>query len=105
MIFRRKKAAAVPVTWRRIVGEAAVLGGLHVAAAQGLARANVLEHLLSPGAGSRVALGVTAVFLLLRGFTLVLAPGWVLARLWLWWTRLRVERLAGKAADDQGVRE
>lgn len=54
-----------------------------------LARMDMQEHMLSPGTDSRVALGVTAMFLLLRSFVLVAAPGWVLARLWLRATRGR----------------
>jgi hypothetical protein len=87
MIFTRKRRVSQPPTWRRIVLEAAALVMLHFIAAQILARANLLEHLLSPGADSRLALGVTAMFMLLRAFTLVLAPGWVLARFWLFWTK------------------
>ena len=75
-----------PPTLRRILIEAAVLIAVHFALLQLLARANLLEHLLAPGADSRVALGVTAAFLLLRVFVLVLTPGWLLARLWLWAT-------------------
>lgn len=89
MIFRRKKHPAPPVTCRRILLEALALVALHFLAAQALARASLLEHLLSPGTDSRLALGVTAVFMLLRAFTLALAPGWVLARLWLCSTRPR----------------
>lgn len=89
MIFSGKRRITQPPTWRRIVLEAASLALLHFIAAQILARANLLEHLLSPGADSQLALGVTAVFMLLRAFTLVLGTGWVLARLWLLWTRPR----------------
>lgn len=89
MIFRGKRRDTAPPTCRRIVLEATVLALLHFIAAQMLARADLLEHLLSPGAGSRLALGVTAVFMLLRAFTLVFGAGWVLARLWLLWTRPR----------------
>lgn len=74
---------------RRILIEAAVLVAVHFVLLQILARVNLLEHLLAPGADSRVALGVTAVFLLLRVFLFVFAPGWLLARLWLWATRPR----------------
>ena len=83
MMFSGKRSVIQPPTWRRIVLEAASLALLHFIAAQLLARGNLLEHLLSPGADSRLALGVTAVFMLLRAFALVLAPGWILARLWL----------------------
>lgn len=74
-------------TLRRILLEAAVLVVVHFVFLQGLARVNLLEHLLAPGADSRLALGVTATFLLLRVFLLVFAPGWLLARLWFWVTR------------------
>ena len=72
---------------RRILVEAVSLVAVHFALLLLLARVNLLEHLLAPGAGSRFALAVTAVFLLLRLFLLVLAPGWLLARIWLWATR------------------
>ena len=72
---------------RRILGEAVALVVVHFALLQILARVNLLEHLLAPGAGSRFALGVTAVFLLLRFFLFVFAPGWLVARLWLWATQ------------------
>ena len=76
-----------PPTLRRILVEAAVLVAVHFVLLQILARVNLLEHLLAPGADSRLALGVTAAFLLLRVFLFVFAPGWLLARLWLWTTR------------------
>ena len=72
---------------RRILIEAAVLVAVHFVLLQILARVNLLEHLLAPGADSRFALGVTAVFLLLRVLLFVFTPGWLLARLWLWATQ------------------
>lgn len=72
---------------RRILIEAAVLVAVHFVLLQILARVNLLEHLLAPSADSHVALGVTAVFLLLRVFLFVFAPGWLLVRLWLRVTR------------------
>ena len=53
----------------------------------GLMHARILDHLLSPGSDSKIALGVITGFFLLRMFVLLFAPGWLLARLWLWWTR------------------
>ena len=75
-----------PPTLRRILIESSALVAVHYALLQILARVNLLEHLLAPGANSRFALFVTAAFLLLRVFVLVLTPGWLLARLWLWAT-------------------
>lgn len=72
---------------RRILIEAATLVAVHFVLLQILARVNLLEHLLAPGADSRRALGVTAAFLLLRVFLFVFAPGWLMARLWLWATQ------------------
>ncbi|HLP07169.1 MAG TPA: hypothetical protein VK178_03325 [Opitutaceae bacterium] len=77
---------------RRILIEAAALVAVHFVLLRILARANLLEHLLAPGADSRFALGVTAVFLLLRVFFFVFVPGWLLVRLWLWATRIRADR-------------
>lgn len=76
-----------PPSLRRILIEAVVLVVVHAVLLHVLARVHLLEHLLAPGAGSLVALPVTAVFLLLRLFLLVFAPGWVIARLWLWATQ------------------
>ncbi len=76
-----------PPSLRRILLEAVVLVAAHFVLLQILSRVNLLEHLLAPGAGSRFALGITAVFLLLRGFLFVVAPGWLFVRLWLWATR------------------
>ena len=81
----------LPPTVRRILAEAAVLVLLHGIALRLLAQARLMEHLLSPGSQSRWAVVATVMFLLLRMFVLVLAPGWVLARLWLRATRSRVE--------------
>ncbi len=78
-----------PPTIRRILVEAAILGLLHEAAIRLLAHARLMEHLLSPGSQSLWAVVATAMFLLLRMFLLVLAPGWVLARLWLRATRAK----------------
>jgi hypothetical protein len=78
-----------PPTFRRILAEAVVLMLLHEVAIRLLARWRLMEHLLSPGSQSRWAINATVMFLLLRMFLLVLAPGWVLARLWLRATRNR----------------
>ncbi len=78
-----------PPTLRRIVAEAAALLALHFVLVLILARVRLLEHLLSPGPESRVALAVTAMFLMLRIFVLVLLPGWVVARVWLLASRPR----------------
>lgn len=88
-----------PPSLRRILIEAAVLVLAHFALLQVLARVNLLEHLLAPGAGSRGALGITVVFLLLRGFLFVFAPGWVAVRLWLWATRPRAEFSRSKGGE------
>jgi hypothetical protein len=79
-----------PPTLLRIVIEFVAIILLQLALAHALMRFRVLDHLLSPGRDSAVALGVTAAFLLLRMFVLLFAPGWFLARLWLWMSRLRV---------------
>jgi hypothetical protein len=76
-----------PPTLRRILLEFAALALLHFALLEVLARVRVLDHLLAPGPGSRAALAVTAFFLLLRFFLLTLAPSWLAARLWLYFTR------------------
>jgi hypothetical protein len=81
-----------PPTLGRIVGDAAILLALHFTLAHVLAHARLLEHLLSPGPGSRLALAATATFLLLRFFVLVLGPGWIAARLWLLISRPRPAR-------------
>lgn len=70
-----------------IIVETAILIVVQLLAAHLLANANLLEHLLSPGAGSRMALVVVVMFLLLRGFVYVCMPGWLLARLFFHLTR------------------
>ncbi len=82
--LRRLERFAQPATPRRIVLELAALGAIHFVLVQVLARARLLEHLLSPGPEARLALAVTGFFLVLRLFLLVLGPGWFIARLWLW---------------------
>lgn len=72
---------------QRIALPLVILGTLHFVFVQILLRVRLLEHLLSPGPGSTVALIVTAIFLLFRFFLLVLAPGWFLARFWVWMTK------------------
>lgn len=84
--MKSRRPAPAP-NLRRIVIEFVALCALHFVLLQILARAHVLEHLLAPGPGSRLALAITAAFLLLRLFLLVFAPGWLLARVWLWMTR------------------
>ena len=81
-----KKRRRPPPTLRRIVIEFAALAALHLILLHILARAHILEHLLAPGPGSRLALALTAAFFLLRLFLLLFGPGWLLARLWLWMT-------------------
>jgi hypothetical protein len=76
-----------PPTLRRIVLEFLALVTLHFVLLHLLARARLLEHLLAPGPSSRLALAATAFFLLLRLFLLVFGTGWLLARLWLWFSR------------------
>lgn len=76
---------SLPNLCRTIFG-AFVLIVLQFTLAHLLARARLLEHLLSPESGSFGALAVITAFLLLRIGVLVLLPGWVLARLWLWAT-------------------
>ena len=76
-----------PPTLRRIFTEAAAVVLLHWAGIHLMAKLRIMEHLLSPTGATRWALGGAVVFMLLRGFTLMLLPGWVLARVWLWRTR------------------
>jgi len=78
-----------PPTLGRILTETAVLLVLHYVLVLLVYRAGLLEHLLSPGPDSRVALAITSMFLMLRIFVLVLLPGWVMARLWLLASRPR----------------
>lgn len=80
-----------PVTPRRIVIELLMVVLLQLALAHALMHFRVLDHLLSPGRDSSIALGVTTAFLLLRMFVLLFAPGWFLARLWLWMSRPRTD--------------
>lgn len=77
------KSRRPPPTLRRILLEFGALALLHFVLLGILSRVRVMEHLLAPGPGSRFALAITAVFLLLRLFLLMFAPGWLLARLWL----------------------
>ncbi len=76
---RRLRRPAGPLL---IVGEAVTLVLLHFGAVKLLAAASLLEHLLAPGPGSRVAIAITVMFLLLRTVVLVLLPGWFLTRVW-----------------------
>ncbi len=78
-----------PPTLRRIALEFLALAALHYALLHLLARARLLEHLLAPGPGSRIALAITAGFLLLRLFLIVFGVGWLAARLWLLLSRPR----------------
>lgn len=52
-----------------------------------LMHVRLLDHLLSPGSDSAIALGATTAFLLLRMFVILFASGWFIARLWLFITR------------------
>lgn len=76
-----------PPTLERILIETAVLLALHFALVFALARVRLLEHLLSPGPESGAALVVTAMFLVLRIFVIVLLPGWLIMRIWLFASR------------------
>lgn len=82
-----KRLRRPPPTLRRILLEFAAVALLHLALLHVLARVRLLEHLLAPGPGSALALAATTMFLLLRMFLLLFGPGWLLARLWLWFTR------------------
>jgi hypothetical protein len=93
------KRRSPPPTLRRILVEFGVLAVLHFTLLCLLSRMRVMEHLLAPGPGSRVALALTAAFLLLRFFLLVLAPGWLLARLWLLFSRSSLPRQSPPLAD------
>lgn len=75
-----------PVTPFRIVAEFAVVLALQFALSFVLMQAHVLDHLLSPGRESVLALGVTTAFLLLRMFVMLFSAAWLFARLWLWWS-------------------
>lgn len=76
-----------PPTLARIAIEFVVLVVLQLGLSYALQHARVLEHLLSPGSDSRIALGLTTAFLLLRMFVMLFAPGWLLSRCWLWATQ------------------
>jgi len=76
-----------PTSLRRIGIEFCVIVLLQYLLSLVLLHANILDHLLSPGSDSTVALGIITGFFMLRLFVLLFAPGWLLARLWLWWTR------------------
>lgn len=76
-----------PPSLVRIVVEFVAVILLQLGLAYGLIHLRLLDHLLSPGKDSGGALGVITAFLLLRMFVLLFAPGWFLARLWLWRTR------------------
>lgn len=82
-----------PATYRRIATDAVLVAVIEITSAYVFAHLHLAEHLLAPGSGSHAALAATAMFLLFRGFALVLAPGWLLARAWLCWTgRLSANR-------------
>ena len=85
----RRLRRLFPAPLRRILLEAAALLALHFALVQILARVHLLEHLLAPGPGSLFALAVTGIFLVLRLFVFVFAPGWFVARLWFFISRPR----------------
>jgi hypothetical protein len=89
MIKPLLRRVTAPPTLKRILTETAVLLALHLVLMQVLARIHLLEHLLSPGPGSKVAIAVTTMFLLLRIFVIAILPGWFAARLWLFLTRER----------------
>ena len=72
---------------RRIFIEAIGLVFLHAVLLQVLARAHLLEHLLAPGRDSFWPIVATASFLVLRTFLYVIGPGWLVCRLWFWFTQ------------------
>lgn len=72
---------------RRIVIQFALLVVLQWALAELLSHYPLLEHILSPGKDSAFALVVVGLFMALRMFLLLFGVGWLLARLWLWFTR------------------
>ena len=81
-----------PPTLARIAVTAAVLLVLHLAAHAAMSGSRVMETLLSPHAGTSVEVAAAAAFLALRLVTMVLVPGWVLARLALWAMSARERR-------------
>ncbi len=85
----RRLRRLFPSPLRRILLELAALLVVHFVLVQILARVRLLEHLLAPGPGSLLALAVTGIFLALRLFVCLFAPGWFLARLWLLMSRPR----------------
>ena len=76
-----------PPTRGRIFAETGIILLLHGAGIQLMARMQIMNYLLAPNGAPRWAFAAAASFLLLRGFTYGFLPGWVFARLWLWWTR------------------
>jgi len=84
--WERRLARPAP-TAGRIALERAAMYALHFAASFVLVRLSLLEAVLSPGPGGRLALVAALGFFALRLFVLLLAPGWFLARLWLLLTR------------------
>ncbi len=67
---------------RRVLVDAAVLFALYFVGLWAMAHFRVMEVLLSPGGDSHAIRCMGAVaFLMLRTFVIVLAPGWILARL------------------------
>ncbi len=84
--WERRRSRAAP-RLGRIVLELAAVYTLHFLAGQVLVRIALLEQVLSPGPGGRLALAVALGFFALRLFVLLVAPGWFLARIWLLLTR------------------
>lgn len=76
-------------TLRRIFIEAVGLIILHIALLQVLAKARLLEHLLAPGSHSFWPIVATVSFLLLRAFLYLFGTGWLVCRLWFWFTQTR----------------
>jgi hypothetical protein len=74
-------------TLRCIFIEAVGLVVLHVFLLRILAKARLLEHLLSPGSKSSWPIAATASFLLLRTLLYVVGPGWFMCRLWFWFSK------------------
>jgi len=68
----------------RIALEFAALAVIYLAALKAMAHWRVMEVLLAPGAHSvRPYVAAALLFVMLRGFLVVLAPGWFTARAWL----------------------